>query len=454
MEGFGLLKAAWMNPQVSAMVIRGISNLINSPSKGDKDNFREMAANHASAFAFEVLAKLEGGIPESATDSSAEENPTIGQYSEENSQISLEKKFSRDVAILYVEERENYYSLRIHHTAWDKAQETETSPPPPIALSQLLETKQSASEILGKVGQYTKYQAKCPIGKLLGWLRGLRKSLRESAQQELSCLIINDRTDFAIPWEMLPLGGQPLGARINLIRWQDIPKPEDLDTLDPEECSKISTLPSPQSSVECCQGNVLIYAKTEELQEIQCLKFYKYVRFAENQAFLSYLQQTQATIGLVYIARHGFLKTTSSRQILSFHSFETYLKSMSFSSSYPSIVFMNACHSQLIRGELSGGCRAGYITSFLEIGAKGVIGTLKEIDENYATQIAQEFFREYQQNPNLTIPEILRRLRYNIYQISQNNPGNEEIYSLYLYTFMYVYYGHLQVSLHLNLAES
>jgi nucleoside phosphorylase len=58
MEGYGFMEAIYMNPRVEAMVIRGISNCIDDKSEVDTISAQEKAVQCASAFAFEVLAKL------------------------------------------------------------------------------------------------------------------------------------------------------------------------------------------------------------------------------------------------------------------------------------------------------------------------------------------------------------------------------------------------------------
>ncbi|KYC38262.1 hypothetical protein WA1_38650 [Scytonema hofmannii PCC 7110] len=58
MESHGVLKAVRANPEINVLIVRGISDLIEHKSDADASGYQEIAARHASAFAFEILAKL------------------------------------------------------------------------------------------------------------------------------------------------------------------------------------------------------------------------------------------------------------------------------------------------------------------------------------------------------------------------------------------------------------
>jgi nucleoside phosphorylase len=59
MESYGFLLAAHFYPEVDALVIRGISDRINNKRRTDSNDSQTLAARHASAFAFEILAKVD-----------------------------------------------------------------------------------------------------------------------------------------------------------------------------------------------------------------------------------------------------------------------------------------------------------------------------------------------------------------------------------------------------------
>lgn len=59
MEGHGFLSVAHANSGLEALVVRGISDLIDDKTRTEEEEHsQELAARHASAFAFEILAKL------------------------------------------------------------------------------------------------------------------------------------------------------------------------------------------------------------------------------------------------------------------------------------------------------------------------------------------------------------------------------------------------------------
>jgi len=89
MEGFGFLSAAFAYPNIKAIVIRGISDLIegkNDDSIEPEQIRQEKVSHHASAFAFEMLAKLQG----------EESNPMLLSQDNNPSQVTEQKALAYD----------------------------------------------------------------------------------------------------------------------------------------------------------------------------------------------------------------------------------------------------------------------------------------------------------------------------------------------------------------------
>ncbi|MEU5612140.1 hypothetical protein ACI2L4_23125 [Streptomyces sparsogenes] len=63
MEGFGFLAGAYVNRQVDALVIRGISDLLADKDEAHDERWQPIASRHAAAFAFELLRQLPRNAP-------------------------------------------------------------------------------------------------------------------------------------------------------------------------------------------------------------------------------------------------------------------------------------------------------------------------------------------------------------------------------------------------------
>jgi nucleoside phosphorylase len=88
MEGYGFLDAAHDN-KVDALVVRGISDLVDNKS----DEFHDVAARHASAFTFEILARLDVSELQQDEQESKTSAPLIEQRGEATQhEIAAEEK--------------------------------------------------------------------------------------------------------------------------------------------------------------------------------------------------------------------------------------------------------------------------------------------------------------------------------------------------------------------------
>jgi nucleoside phosphorylase len=90
MEGHGFLAAVHANHSVHGLVVRGISDLIDGKSDADATGSQVVAARHAAAFAFHVLAKFT--FPEEQSQTSPPPVVEVGGGRGESNSISPAKK--------------------------------------------------------------------------------------------------------------------------------------------------------------------------------------------------------------------------------------------------------------------------------------------------------------------------------------------------------------------------
>ncbi|WP_438491362.1 phosphorylase family protein [Streptomyces asiaticus] len=58
MEGFGFLAGAYVNQQLDALVIRGISDLLGDKGEAHDERWQPVASRHAAAYAFELIGRM------------------------------------------------------------------------------------------------------------------------------------------------------------------------------------------------------------------------------------------------------------------------------------------------------------------------------------------------------------------------------------------------------------
>ena len=101
MEGYGFLRSVRMNHPIQGIVVRGISDCIGDKTPGNDIDWQPVAARHAAAFAFQILAKLGGGIRVQMQRRGDAFPPTlktsnpIGKHSSRSPNIPCPKRYSR-----------------------------------------------------------------------------------------------------------------------------------------------------------------------------------------------------------------------------------------------------------------------------------------------------------------------------------------------------------------------
>ncbi|MEH1773011.1 5'-methylthioadenosine/S-adenosylhomocysteine nucleosidase family protein [Nostoc sp.] len=411
MEGFGFLKATQQVKNVSAMVIRGISDLIdgkNDDSLEPEQIRQEKAARHASAFAFTLLAKLDG---ERVTERS--------EVYQTTAQVAFDSTLPEGMISLNVQElmEENQYYVHAHHgkrTFANRGQFDRSL----MNLYQQIDSNLTADNLLSTIDDYNAGVNKSVdglAGKLMVWLY----QQQNNSPDRVPCLMIDERTEFEIPWELLESGKKPVGVAFQTVRQRQI------------EAETISVNP-------CCGGGVLVYAHAE----YGGWQRYQRQQFSVFQEFLSQMQKPAAEFGLVFIDGFSVEEPLKSSPT-------AYIKRSKLFKGGTSIVFISG---QLNLDAAIGLTHRTLLTNFLEYGAKGIVGTLRRVDRTRAKEVVDQFSDEHEQHPEWTVPEILRRLREQVWEALENEV-NENTCAAYLATFLHVYYGNPMTRLQLTPAE-
>ena len=371
--------------------------------------------------------------------------------------IKLDGKFDGKFAFLEVEDHtDNNIIIRCRHGSLKIGEQLDTDPipAPEISFDKIINLNLEETPGIMRMFSQKNSQAK----KIRGWLLKLQEK-----QHNFSYLIINDRTTFEIPWEMLELKKNDyLGASLVTVRWQDITNPEDLDD--------VNGLINLEVVEKKCYGKIVAYLNTQDLpsveQEKEILEVFNPTIYDNVRNFFDDLDQVNSEVSLVFIASHGFfdkdlsqskLGEEDERQRISVY--DLYKYDFNFFKK-GSIVFMNACNSGRLQQNdtlkindtnptTGREYPIGFSTFFLEKGAEGVIGTLCKVDDKYAAKISHNFFQEYQKDPHLSVATILKNLRKKATHEYQRQRGNDENKYLFLFTFMYIYYGNPMAKLEL-----
>jgi hypothetical protein len=261
--------------------------------------------------------------------------------------VEITQKFPDDIAKLEI----NLYSekninIRFYHSSFEPGgKEIIISQIPEVSFNRTMlnattnDFKKKSLEFIGTMRKFSEKN-----GKAHSLVLSLSK-----LQKQLSYLIINDRTNLEIPWEMLKLESNDyLGAAIVTARWQDIINKND---------SNNDELMNFEVQKNNCCGEIVAYLNTKELENVKkeedVIIKYKNKLHKNINDFLTDLDSRQEQVSLIFIASHGFYgkddKATSfgqddnDEQKISLMQLRSY--DLKFLTKFSTIVFMNACHS-------------------------------------------------------------------------------------------------------------
>ena len=409
-EGFSFLETVQRNQELSTIVIRGISDLLDSTA--EVNGSREIAARNASTFAFEMLARLRGGNSNSEINSKkvypSEEIPDINR-SENIISIVINAHNSEEYGFSIICGRSRVEILgRVQQSTLD--------------LSIALETPQSADRMTGSFDHYNHLLQdeidRCVV-KLV--LEKLSKIIDLNNDEII--LAIFDNTKLCIPWELLKIrrDGELFPIGILLTTIHSFHFTQDFNY-----------------KLHCCKGGILAYTndlnhRLEDLYDCKLLSC-----FCE---FIKQIHSCESQYGLILI--DGF----SIQEAITYNPTSTLILSQ----------LQNQASLVIINGQLNFDRAIPlphqiFIKLLHTSGAKGIITSLQLVQSGVGQEIINnlfDLFRTPEINSNLSIPVILKHIRRAAFSQFQESPYDDQTCELYLASFQYIYYGSPYVTLEL-----
>jgi hypothetical protein len=395
MKGLNFLEALEQTGAL-ANIVYGVCNSPKARTTLDGQEPKEIAAKHAVAFAFEMLAKLHGA------------NPSVAGTIEEPPVAIITNDLPIGAARLLATEAES--DGFCHICVFHNGKKYEESGKLARLLGQLVQTMESYNNAIDtcsfliRCNQELRRDLNCPVNKVMQSL-----SATGFFGSQDSYLMISDK--IGLPWEFLEVDGVSIGVSIQTIYTFE------------EGAAFVDSY--------ACQGEVLRYGG-----QPSPIKSYR------DFAALNFLAIEMKSCGTLY----GLLLIDGHSISMPIQDPTFFFSRSAFFSDHNRIVFVNG--------------RVDFTTSFTheefldtlhrDLGACGVIGTRTAIDSNVANKIADLFLRTVRTQPTLTVPAILTSMRSWVNTKLDENPTDPDLPALYLAVFQYSYYGKPYATLQLR----
>ncbi|MEK2493190.1 CHAT domain-containing protein [Kitasatospora purpeofusca] len=283
---------------------------------------------------------------------------------------------------------------------------------------------------------------------LVRWIREL------FAAEPQPHLVIWDNTAHNIPWELfyhqpsVTSGGGPegwLGELVPVVRWTSIH--------DGQRIADYS------ASHHISRGGLLMLE--EENLAVPDDGFAEYLvepPFRSIDELMRRLDQPDEPPGLVMIRCHGFYARSASEFSIGGPSLNRLTDySMKTLREFRPPVVLNSCASgQAIQDEqLPGHPVRSFVELFLRYGASAVVAVNGDIDKNHSHEFATRLVANAADRPVNLAAALQEHRRYYRAELDRQEPGRDpkdvdEDYKHFLTSFLYVYYGHPETTLHLT----